>query len=140
MARMKKKPVEVQKFGGTESLGQVQMDGYAHEVESVEAQSGTKLEHDEGHGNPAIIRRFTFGINPLAFKEHPPTQQELFNSHIKGIELALWRDGMTVLPEVPPRITIDQKALQYHIFVGAKPARGHILKEVPQTLSQIANG
>lgn len=135
-----KKVAEVQKFGGTEELGNVQMHGYNHDVQSLEAQSKTKLEDDQGHGDAAIIRRFTFGINPESFKQYQPTKQELFNSHYKGIEIALWRDGLKVIPEVHPRIVINQEKMNYEIFVGAKPMRGHILRERPQTLTEIAHG
>lgn len=137
---MKRSEVEVRKFGGTEEVGHVKMNGFDHDVQTVEAQSKTKLEDDEGHGNAAIIRCFTFGVNPVAFQQHPPTKQELFNSHYKGIEIALWRDGMKVIPEVNPRIVVDQKKMNYKIFVGAQPMKGHILKERPKTLSEIAHG
>lgn len=137
---MKRSQVEVRKFGGTEELGQVKMNGHDHNVQSIEAQSKTKLEDDAGHGNAAIIRCFKFGINPKVFQEHPPTKQELFNSHHKGIEIALWRDGMKVIPDVNPRIVIDQKNMSYLIFVGAQPMKGHILREQPKTLSEIAHG
>lgn len=137
---MKRSQVEVRKFGGTEEMGHVKMNGHDHDVQSIEAESETKLEDDVGHGNAAIIRCFKFGINPKAFQEHPPTKQELFNSHHKGIEIALWRDGLKVLPDVNPRIVIDQKNMSYQIFVGAQPMKGHILREQPKTLSQLAHG
>ncbi len=138
----KKKPIEVQKFGGVDSLGTTQMDGYGHDVQSIETQSKTHLEDDLGTGNPAIIRCFEFGINPQAFKEHPPTKQDLFNYHHKGIEVALWRDGMKVIPEVNPRVVVNEQKMTYQIFVGAKPMKGHILQEHQQTktLAQIAHG
>lgn len=136
----KKKTLDVQKFGGQDDLGTVKMDGFDHDVSSHEAMSQTKLEDDAYEGSPAVIRCFVFGINPIAFKEHPPTHQELFNSHIKGIEFALWRDGLQVFPDVKPRVVIDEKALQYKIFVGSKPARGHLLRENPLSLAQIARG
>jgi hypothetical protein len=137
---MKKKALDVTKFGGTDSLGEVGLHGYKHEASSIETQSKTKLEDDAGSGGAAIIRCFTFHINPLAFKEQKPTKQDLFNAHIKGIEVMLWRDGMTLMTDVEPRITLDSKAMQYKIFVGARPARGHILRERPQTLTQVAHG
>ena len=138
MARVKS--TEVQKFGGTDSLGHVKMDGHDHDVQSLEAQSKTKLEDDTGHGNAAIIRCFDFAMNPQAFLEAKPTKQMLFNAHYKGIEVALWRDGMKVIPEVNPRIVVDEKAMKYKIFVGATPMKGHILTERPRTLSEIAHG
>lgn len=138
---MKKKSIEVQKFGGTEGLGTTHVNDYAHDVQSIEAQSKTHLEDDVGHGEAAIIRMFEFGINPEAFKLHPPTKQDLFNYHHKGIEVALWRDGMKVIPEVNPRVVINEEKMTYRIFVGAKPMKGHFLREQqqPKTLSQLAH-
>lgn len=140
MKKRSKKTVEVQKFGGEEKLGETQLHGYNHDVNSIETQSKTTLEQDTGEGGAVIIRCFTFGINPEAFKQYAPTKQELFNSHYKGIEIALWKDGLKVMPDVHPRIVIDQQKGQYQIFVGAQPARGHLLMERPQTLSEIVNG
>lgn len=139
MARLKKKTLEVQKFGGTEELGKTILHGHEHEAASVEVQSNTNLELDEGYGNAAVIRRFTFGMNVESFKHAQPTKQDLFNSHLKGIELALWRDGLKVLPDVQPRISVDMEKMQYQIFVGATPMKGHILTQRPQTLSEIAH-
>lgn len=138
MARVKKFK-DVQKFGGTDNLGQVKLNGHDHDAANVEASSETKLEHDEGHGDAAVIRRFTFGINPESFQKHTPTKQELFNAHYKGIEVALWRDGMKVMPEVEPRVAMEAEKGQYHIYVGAKPMKGHMLMQKPQTLSEIAH-
>lgn len=137
---MKRSQVEVRKFGGIEEVAQVKMNGHDHDVQSVEAQSTTKLEDDMGYGNAAIIRCFKFGINPTVFQQYPPTKQELFNSHYKGIEIALWRDGLKVIPDVNPRIVVDQKSMSYQIFVGAHPMKGHLLREQPKTLSQLAHG
>lgn len=137
---MSKRIVEVQKFGGTEALGKTKLDGDTHEVSSIEAESKTRLQDDVGVGDPAIIRRFTFGANPEAFKQHKPTTQELFNYHHKGIDMALFKDGMRVVPEINPRVVFDAPKGQYHIFVTAKPMSGFILHEKPQTLSEIANG
>lgn len=149
MARLKKpKEITVQKFGGTEKVGDVnaeaafddQVKDVNYEVQSLEAKSQTKLEDDDGGGNAAIIRCFTFGMNLQTLLEVKPTKQEIFNSHLKGIEVALWRDGMKIMEEVPPRITFDAENMRYQIFVSARPMRGHILHERPQTLKEIVHG
>jgi hypothetical protein len=156
MARLKKTP-EVQKFGGTEQLESIREEGLVNgtsgmsgeksvhnnvnwDTQSIESESQTKIEDDAGHGNPAIIRMFEFGMNLEAFREVQPTKQELFNAHYKFIETALWKDGLKVLPEVQPRIVVDEKKFTYKIFVGAKPMKGHILRERPQTLREIVHG
>lgn len=138
MARKSKKAVDVQKFGGVDELGQTKLNGHQHELSSVEAQSQTSLEQDHGSGIPVIIRCFTYGINPVAFKDHTPTKQELFDNHKRGLEMHLWRDGMIYYDQVPPRIVMGKT--QYQIFVAALPAGNNVLLERPQTLSEIAHG
>lgn len=157
MAKRSKKTVEVQKFGGVDSMGTVrdenltkftsEMSGNEsyhnntdYNLESIETQSDTHLEDDIGGGGAAIIRIFEFGMNPEAFKQYQPTKQELFSSHYKGIELALWKDGLKPIPEVNPKIIVDEKANKYRIFVGAQPMKGHMLYEQPKTLSEQLHG
>lgn len=138
----------VQKFGGSESIGSyveenaknAPVKDVNYDVQSLEVKSDTHLEDDDGSGGAAIVRCFEFGMNPLAFQQHIPTKQELFNSHQKGIELALWRDGLKVIPEVNPRLTVDSKSGKYQIFIAAKPMKGHMLQERPHTLKQLVHG
>lgn len=108
-------------------------------AQTLNTESETHLEDDKGNGDAAIIRMFEFKVNPEAFKAITPTEQELFASHERGIAALLWRDGMTPLESVTPRITFSKNKKKYRIFVGAKPAKGHLLMEQPKTLSQIAN-
>lgn len=136
----KLKPIEVQKFGGTDKLGDVQFEGNKHDIESVETQSKTRLEDDKGYGNAAIIRCFEFAANKEAFEANPPSKQDLFNAHHKGIEIALWKDGLKVMPQVEPRLVLDTKTMRYQIFVGAVPMKGHTLQETPRTLTELAHG
>lgn len=137
MAR--KKSVDVQKFGGVQELGSVKTE-HNYDLSSLEVKSETHLEDDHGGGGAAIVRMFEFGMNPQAFQEARPTKQDLFNAHYKGIEVALWKDGMKVIPEVNPKIVLDEKKGKYMIFVGAQPMRGHILREQPKTLAEQIHG
>lgn len=132
--------LDVQKFGGTDHLGSTKLDGYDHEIESIETESKTKLEDDTGVGNAAIIRMFEFTANLESFKQHQPSKQELFDSHKKGIEIALWRDGLKVIPEVEPRVVFSDKTHKYRIFIGAAPMKGHILQAQTRTLKELAHG
>jgi hypothetical protein len=111
-----------------------------YDLQNLEVKSTTNLEDDQGDGGAAIVRMFEFGMNPQAFAQYRPTKQELFNSHYKGIEMALWKDGMKVLPDVNPKIVVNEKAGKYMIFVGAQPMRGHILQERPKTLKELVHG
>lgn len=158
MAKRSRKTVDVQKFGGVEELGSIReeglIDGFKSELsgntsvhkdvpwdlQSLEVESKTKLEDDEGHGTATVIRMFEFRANPIAFASYQPSFQELFNTHYKGIETALWKDGLKVRDDVNPRIVVDQAQDTYKIFVGASPARGHLLNERPKTLQEIAHG
>lgn len=135
----KSKSVEVAQFGGEQQLGTVKM-GHDYDLSTMEAESQTKLEHDEGHGAAIVIRCFKFRFNPEVLNHYTPTKQELFNAHHKGIEIALWKDGLTVFPDVNPRIVINEQDMTYEIFVGAKPSKGHILHENPKTLKEIVHG
>ncbi len=144
----KKKTLDVQKFEGNTDLGSVKMTepglvedkAYNYDLSNVAVESKTNLEQDEGYGQATVIRCFEFGINPEAFQQHMPTEQELFNYHHKGIEVMLWRDGLAIIPEINPRLAINKAKGTYSIFVTAKPARGHMLNERPQTLKDIAHG
>ena len=141
MAKKRKpKEITVAKWGGTDELGSVELHGHKHDAASIEVKSDTKLTDDPFEGAVAIIRKFTFGANPEAWKQYQPSKQELFNSHVKYIETMLWKDGMQVYDKVTPQIQFDEVRSQYHIFVGAKPARGHLVSQTPLSLTQIAHG
>lgn len=106
-------------------------------AQEAEVKGDVNLQEDPGQGGAAIIRMFEFRANPEAFKIHKPTKQELFNSHLKGIEILLWQDGMKIMTTVAPRININKKQTKYRIFVGASPQKGYILTEKPQLLREI---
>lgn len=127
----------VEKFG--EKVSKHELLGGGAEVQQLQVESKTHLEDDIGSGNAAIIRMFEFGMNLHTFNEVRPTKQQIFNSHLKGIEVALWKDGLKPLTSVEPKITLDAKTRTYRIFVGAQPMKGHILREQPKTLKQIVH-
>lgn len=147
---MKKRPKSktVSKFGGVTDIAHViekdavnaPVKDVGYDVKDLEVQSTTHLEDDQGGGGAAIVRCFEFGMNLEAFGNYQPTKQELFNSHLKGIEVALWRDGMKIMTEVLPRVAFDQENFKYKIFVGAQPMKGHILREQPKTLAEQIHG
>ena len=148
MARIKKTK-EVKKFGGVDELGTVKTDLHtgldgihqSYDASHIEAKSEqAHLEDDRGEGDAVIVRRFVFGMNPEVFIEHRPTKQELFNAHLRGIEMALFGDGLKIFDDVPPRITFDVEKKQYSIFIAARPRKGYLLQETPQTLREIING
>lgn len=107
-------------------------------AQEVQAESDVHLEDDQGIGNATVIRLFEFSANPEAFRHHTPTKQELFNAHYKLIDSTLWRDGLKVVPEINPTVTLNKKKTKYRIFVTAQAQRGQTLLETPQTLTQLA--
>lgn len=109
------------------------------DVNSIQTESETNLEQDEGTGGAVIVRQFIFSANPQTFKFHPPTKQELFNHHIKQLEMFLWKDGLKIMTNVEPRLIFNKKKTQYTIIVGAEPMRGQMLLQTPQTLTQIVH-
>lgn len=136
----KAKSIQVSKFGGTEKIAETVINRDPYEISSMEAESTTKLEHDEGHGAAVVLRCFKFKANLEVFKQQQPSKQDLFNAHLKGIELALWKDSLTIWPDVPPRLVVNEDAGTYEIWVAGKPSRGVILAQEPRTLKQIAHG
>lgn len=141
----KKKGKDVAKFGGTEQLGRVKLEGHDHEAASVEVQSKTNLEMDEGYGGTVTIRCFTYAMNPAMFQRYKlekgsVSKQDIFNGHIRGIEVSLWADGWKVFTNVEPKISFNMALRQYSIYIAATPMKGRSLSERPQTLSEIVNG
>ena len=110
------------------------------DVSKLEVQSETKLEQDTGRGKSVVIRCFEFAANPEAFKQRKPSKQELIESHRKGIEIMLWRDGLRPIEGAAVRIIVNKKKTKYRIFVGAEPSLGNVLLEQTKTLSQLAHG
>ena len=125
----------------TEFSGKTEKVGW--DVKETEVHSDVKLENDLGTGKHVLIRSFDFSANPETFKMHVPTKQELLNAHAKEIEIALWRDGLKVMPDVNPQVKISKNKRKYRIVVGAEPQRGQMVswkdQEQFKTLSQIAN-
>lgn len=105
------------------------------EGEEVSAQSETKLESDTGTGKPIVIRFFDFGANPLVFKQHQPTAQELFDSHRKGIESLLWRDGLKPIEGIEPRLMFSKDKSSYRFVITCVTSQA--LVDTPKTLSQL---
>ena len=113
---------------------------FAWDAGRAQAESDTHLEDDTGHGGAAVIRQFTFAANPQPFATQPPTKQELFNYHLKQIEIMLWQDGLKMLTDVLPQLTFNKKKTHYTIIIGAVPQKGHILPMgmTPKLLKEIA--
>lgn len=158
MARIKKDPKakkiadgiyagegSVDVFGGSidkQELADKGVEGNWDKVQEVSSHSETYLEDDKGEGHAVVMRQFVFGMNPQAFIEAKPTKQDLFNSHLKGIEISLWKDGLQLWTGVEPRIHLDSQNMRYTIFVGAITAKGNMFSSLhaPKKLTEILHG
>lgn len=104
------------------------------EGEELVAESETKLESDLGTGQPIVLRFFDFGANVETFRQHKPTAQDLFNSHLRGMESLLWRDGLKPFEGVEPRLMFSKDKSHYRFIIACIP---NMLTDKPQTLSQL---
>ena len=71
------------------------------------------------------------------FKIHKPTAQELFNSHMKGMESVLWKDGLKPYDAIEPRFMFSKDKSHYRFIIACIQRVGNILSATPQTLSQL---
>lgn len=107
------------------------------EGEEVTAQSETKIEQDKGTGQAVILRSFDFVANPENFRLRKPTAQDLFASHIKGMEALLWSDGLRPFQEVQPRLLFSKNKKHYRFIIPCIAGLGESLIESTKTLSQL---
>lgn len=107
------------------------------DVTKGEVHSTTQLTDDTGSGGAVLIRSFDFKANPEAFKDRLPTEQELFNAHLRQIEIVLLQDGLKVFTDVKPRLKISKSKTHYRITIGAEPMRGFLLHERPKKLTEL---
>lgn len=119
---------------------EVQLDDGKYEVSQGEVTSDVRLEDDIGVGKGIIIRSFDFAANPEAFKRYTPSKQELFNAHMREIELFLWKDGYVLMKEVNPQLKLSKNRKYYRISVGAEPKLGEYIADQPMTLTDITHG
>lgn len=133
MAKSKKKFKAVEK--GLVDTPHGDIKNLEWEGEEIGAESTTKIEQDKGTGAPIILRFFDFGADPSVFKKHKPTAQELFNSHIKGMESLLWGDGLAPYYQVEPRLMFSKSGGHYRFILACVPKEA--LVDDTRTLSQL---
>ena len=119
-------------------------------VKTLEVESDARLNADKGEGQAITLRHFFFKPNQEEFKKRLPTAQELWNSHIKQMEIELWKDQWKPIYEVGPRLIFydkfripvsysSKKIAWYSFMIAAIPAKGSLLFDTPRTLIEIAN-
>lgn len=61
---------------------------------------------DSGTGDKYSIRTFSFKFHPdiMSGKRKLPTKQELFNAHLKQLEVEVWKDGMGIEKHQQPQL------------------------------------
>lgn len=110
------------------------------DIKQGEVHSDIRLEDDMGHGEAVILRSFDFKANPAAFHERTPSTQELFNAHLKQIEIYLMKDGLKPYTESEPQLRLAKDRSGYRIVIPAVAMKGHRLLERPTTLTKLAHG
>jgi hypothetical protein len=91
---------------------------------------------DAGTGKFVLIRKFDYALKPgLKKKEQPKNKQEIFNAHTRQIREFIWKDGMTIREDVPPRVILGKKG--YMIFVTCEAKSGVMWNDKAQTLQEI---
>lgn len=114
--------------------------------QTIEVHSETNLEQDLGTGAVHIMRTYEFKTDPQLLhqvknqKAKFPPNQELFNSHSRGIAGMLWSDGFTPVTDLEPRVLFSKDKSKYLIMVWATPSLGQIVTDKINTLSEIAHG
>lgn len=107
------------------------------EGEEIGVESDTKIESDKGTGQEIILRFFDFAANPQTFRQQQPTEQQLFDSHRKGIESLLWTDGMMPYNIIEPRLLFSKDKTHYRFVVACVPSLGNTLIDKTKTLSEL---
>lgn len=126
---------------GIETFGRIAKDhpllADGAQVQELTTQSNVKLEDDHGTGSEIVLRTFEFSLNPI-YKNYPPAQ-EIFNSHINGMQAMLWADGLKPTPEIDPRILFAKNGKGYKIVIACRPLLGQMVVDKPRTLSEIVH-
>ena len=112
--------------------------------QTIEVHSETRLEQDKGEGHGVVMRTFEFAASPIIFQNGTPHPQDIFNSHLKGIEATLWQDGLEPMIELEPRLIFTRDKSKYLILVWARVQKGQVtlenrLQKEARTLTEIAN-
>ena len=133
MAKTKKKDFKIKEENAEVPKGSykdIEWEGQEIEFHSDELKGGDT-------GNAVIMRFFDFKANPIAFKQNPPTPQQLFEYHKKEIELSLWKDGLKPIVEIDPRFMQSKDTKHYRFVIASSPLRGQMVNETPQTLTEL---
>ncbi len=90
-----------------------------------------KLMHDQGTGEPVVIRLFEWKLPPTLDKL--PTKEEILTpSYLKHLQTELWADALRLVME--PRVVIDKESIK--IFAPCQAASGQNFLEQPKMLQE----
>lgn len=104
--------------------------------QEVEVTSDPLIE-GSNPGKTIVLRSFYFKANPELLKAQKPTKQQLFDSHVKQIELMLWNDGLMPFKEVEPRVITSKKRDEYKIFMACEARPGVTFAHNPTKLQDL---
>lgn len=102
-----------------------------HKWYGREDKTEEKLMHDQGKGEPVVIRLFEFKFPPTL--EKLPSKEEILTpEYIKHLHTLLWGDALRMVME--PRVFIDKEGCK--IFVPCQATTGNNFIETPKTIQE----
>lgn len=104
--------------------------------QEVEVQSDPLIDN-QNSGKTIVLRSFFFKANPETMKRDRPTKQQIFDSHIKQIELMLWSDGLTPFKGVEPRIKVSKKRDEYKVVLACEAKASVNFSHTPTKLQDL---
>lgn len=94
-----------------------------HKWYGTEDRTEDKSIHDEGKGEPVVIRLFEFKFRPNL--EKLPTKEELLTpEYLKHIDTELWGDALRRVME--PRIDITKDGCKIFVPCVARTGQSHL--------------
>lgn len=103
----------------------------AHKWYGKEEKTNEELMHDQGKGEPIVIRLFEFTFPPT-LEVLPTKEQILTPEYIKHLQTQLWGDSLRLVAE--PRVAIDKEGCK--VFVPCQATNGNTFTEAPKLLQE----
>jgi hypothetical protein len=108
----------------------------AHKWYGKEDRTDEKLMHDQGKGEPVLIRLFEFKFPPT-LETLPSQEQILTPEYLKQIKVNLWADGLRLISDDLVRTDINKEGCK--IFVPCQATTGNNFLEQPKTIQEWTN-
>ena len=106
----------------------------AHKWYGKEDRTDESLMHDQGKGEPILIRLFEFKF-PATLEKLPTKEEILTPEYLKHLKTQLWSDALRLVIE--PRVVIDKEGCK--IFAPCQATTGNSFLEEPKTIQEWTN-